>query len=116
MDIKPLLVVFWFGATFTSLIFSGVLLIYTSTPKYTEPLSQNFTLYAALPENSGFSESSIDKADARAKIVENFFNDNKSVLAPYAQTFVDVADKYKLDFRLLPAISMQESNGGRRVI
>jgi hypothetical protein len=29
---------------------------------------------------------------------------------PYAQNVVDAADKYNLDYRLVPAIGMQESN------
>ena len=34
----------------------------------------------------------------------------KSDLLPYAQNIVDAADKYDLDYRLIPAIAMQESN------
>ena len=54
--------------------------------------------------------------DARAKLVANFIERNdiggNSPLQPYdeyGQIFVDIADKYGLDFRLLPAIARKES-------
>ncbi len=56
------------------------------------------------------------QADARAKLIANFFKQYNSPLASVSQTFVDTADKYNLDYRLLPSIAMQESNGGQKVI
>ena len=52
-------------------------------------------------------------ADARVDIVKNFLSRYKSPLTPYdhfAQVLVDAADRNNLDYRLLPAIMMQESN------
>lgn len=63
-------------------------------------------------ENPGL-KSIIETQDARAVIVTNFLKRYNSPLKPYqyyGQLFVKLADKYKLDFRLLPAIAMQESN------
>lgn len=51
--------------------------------------------------------------DARAVIVANFLERYKSPLRPYeyyGQQLVQIADQFNLDFRLLPAIAMQESN------
>ncbi|HYD35831.1 MAG TPA: hypothetical protein VD999_07255 [Vitreimonas sp.] len=51
--------------------------------------------------------------DARPQIVANFLKRYKSPLEPhdyFGQFLVDTADKNGLDFRLLPAIAMQESN------
>lgn len=58
--------------------------------------------------------------DARALIVENFLrrynSDRRNLNHPlvpedyFGKFFVQLADKYNLDFRLLPAIAMQESN------
>lgn len=45
----------------------------------------------------------------RKQALEEFFNSYNSPLAQNAQTFIDVADKYGLDYRLLPAISCMES-------
>jgi hypothetical protein len=62
-------------------------------------------------------ESKVDKEDGRAAIVASFLEkkdkNNQSPLQPYdyyGQKLVEIADKHQLDFRLLPAILMQESN------
>lgn len=55
----------------------------------------------------------VQTADGRVDIVKNFLDRYDSPLKPhdtYAQILVNVADKYNLDYRLLPAIMMQESN------
>lgn len=55
----------------------------------------------------------LETQDARPVIVANFLERYKSPLTPYdhyGQVFVDLADKNGFDFRLLPAIAMQESN------
>lgn len=106
----------WFGTAATTLIFAFLFSIYLSTPRITQQVSQNFKLYAALPsDNLGVTES-IERTDARAKIIENFFKKYNAPLALFSEDFVSVADKYKLDYRLLPSIAMQESNGGKKVI
>lgn len=54
-----------------------------------------------------------EASDGRAEIVAKFLERYNSPLKPYdhfGQVFVDVADRYNFDFRLLPAIAMQESN------
>ncbi len=58
-------------------------------------------------------ETIFETADARADLVANFLERHNSPLTPYeyfGRFFVDVADKYGIDFRLVPAIAMQESN------
>lgn len=55
----------------------------------------------------------IETRDARAQLVSNFLERHGSPLQPYdywGKTLVEIADKYTIDFRLLPAIAMQESN------
>ncbi|HSW89533.1 MAG TPA: hypothetical protein VLH19_01535 [Patescibacteria group bacterium] len=52
-------------------------------------------------------------ADSRVDIIAGFLSRYKSPLQPYqhyGQALVDAADRYGLDWRLLPAIMMQESN------
>lgn len=113
---KISMIVAWYGSSVTTLLFAILFLVYLSTPKIIQPNIQSFKLYAALPANNiSFSET-IQKSDARAKLIENFFKDYQAPLDKYGDLFVRVADKYNLDWRLLPAISMQESNGGRRII
>lgn len=106
----------WFATATTALIFSLFFSFYLSNPKLLKPNIQNFKLYAALPESESLISDDISHADARAKIIENFFKVYKAPLSTQSETFIQVADKYQLDWRLLPAIAMQESNGGKKVV
>lgn len=77
--------------------------------------SQNtpYKMFAALPNQFGGLAQAIETNDARPLIVENFFRAYNSPLSEYSTLLVEIADKYQLDFRLLPAIAMKESGGGR---
>lgn len=117
---KPLVstwfVAAWFGASIITLIFSLTFVFYLTHPKTVKPKIQSFKLYAALPKSGGFILDEISQSDGRAKIIEDFFKSYKSPLASYSKNFVEVADKYNLNWRLLPAIAMQESAGGKKTI
>lgn len=106
----------WFAATATTLIFSLLFSIYLSNTKIVKPTVQSFKLYAALPKSEVLISDDIYHADGRAKIIENFFKTYKAPLADSSNAFIAIADRHNLDWRLLPAISMQESNGGKKVI
>lgn len=66
------------------------------------------------------STTVVETDDARALIVANFLkrynSDRRNLNHPlvpedyFGEFFVELADEYELDFRLLPAIAMQESN------
>lgn len=65
------------------------------------------------PISSTGIQSDIESDDARVDIVANFLRRHGSPLDPpehYARALVETADRYDLDYRLLPAIMMQESN------
>ena len=47
--------------------------------------------------------------DARVEIVRHYLEANESELLPYTEFLVAAADKYGLDYRLLPAIAQKES-------
>ena len=64
----------------------------------------------ASPANTSSLSSSFTSSDARPLIVKNYLRRYSSPLEPFAQYLVDTADKYHLDYRLLPAIAQQESN------
>jgi hypothetical protein len=66
--------------------------------------------FAALPAASGTLKIDIVSQDARLVAVKAFFKKYNSDLFPYADEVISSADKYGLDFRLIPAIAMQESN------
>lgn len=115
MDKQLTFLATWFATAFITFIFSAFSLIYLFDEKVVPVKTSDFRLYAALPQTNSLNSDEIITEDARAKIVENFFNEYKSVLAEQSNIFVSVADKYELDYRLLPAISMQESNGAKRM-
>ncbi len=106
----------WYGLSVTAVIFAMTLSFYLSIIKQVAPQSNNFKIYASLPQGGMEVSEEIQKKDARAKIIEDFFKGYKAPLSDFADEFVSVAQKYNLDWRLLPAIAMQESNGGRKVI
>lgn len=66
--------------------------------------------YAALPANQNLLKDKVVSRDARTEILEAFFKKYKSELYPFAQDVVSNADKFGIDYKLIPAIAMQESN------
>jgi hypothetical protein len=71
--------------------------------------------YAALPLKRNIATDTITTEEGRVEMVRQFLAKYKSPLEPHADFIVQVADKYDLDFRLIPAIAMQESNLCRRI-
>jgi len=55
-------------------------------------------------------QADVSVVDGRVANLKSFFRKYNSPLYNEAQTIVQVSDKYKFDYRLLPAIAMQESN------
>jgi hypothetical protein len=107
----------WYLTSLFALIFGLFFLTYLSFDQQITGLTATrYQLYKALPAENTITNQQvveINKLDARSLIIKNFFLEKKSPLADFADTFVSVADKYKLDYRLLPSIAMQESNGGK---
>ncbi|MGB9911094.1 MAG: hypothetical protein ACPLKP_00585 [Microgenomates group bacterium] len=55
------------------------------------------------------------KVDFRASSLEKFLKQYRSPLAKYASVFVETADKYQIDWRLVPAITGVESSFGKHI-
>ena len=72
--------------------------------------------YAALPPADNTIENTIVEEDSKVEIVRQFLAEKNSPLEPYAPDIVAAADRYDIDFRLLPAISVQESGACKRII
>lgn len=72
--------------------------------------------FQALPDESNVSSIAVENNDARAQALEEFFSHYKSPLSGLGQHIVNEADKNKIDYRLLPAIAMQESTLCKRII
>lgn len=116
----------WFftsvGVILTS--FAGFHYVYSSQPQELQVTDEmiNPVAIAAPTENEVVRNGSgdvrgvstvLEISDSRAEIVENFLARYNSPLEPhdyYGEMLVRIADKHNIDFRLLPAIMMQESN------
>lgn len=66
--------------------------------------------FAALPGNENNIAGTAQSSNARIEIITQFLKKYRSPLVPYAKHIVDTSDQYGIDFRLIPAIAMQESN------
>ncbi|OGH12726.1 MAG: hypothetical protein A2776_00345 [Candidatus Levybacteria bacterium RIFCSPHIGHO2_01_FULL_40_10] len=65
--------------------------------------------YSSLPANVQDTAISLVSREARIDVLRTFFARYNSPLEAHAEEIVSSADKYGLDYRLLPAIAMQES-------
>ncbi|MDQ3008863.1 MAG: hypothetical protein M3Q81_04690 [bacterium] len=105
------------GVLFTS---AASLLAFTPTPQLVTQFSEPAVIVAvSAPQNTYKRgevkgvETIVEAEDARAHLVSRFLERYDSPLKPYdhyGEVFVQIADRYNVDFRLLPAIAMQESN------
>lgn len=79
------------------------------------PTNDQFTQSAKPPKGEGEIEEQVSIADARVANLKRFFRRYNSPLYEHSEYVVMTSDKYSMDYRLLPAIAMQES-GVCRVI
>lgn len=107
----------YFIFTISFIFFVTVYLSFLSFQKNSIFLSQSSKVsYTALPTTQELLEEQIVSKDARSEVLSAFLEKYKSDLLPFSQDIIDAADKYELDFRLLPAIAMQESNLCKKII
>jgi hypothetical protein len=72
--------------------------------------------YAAIPSNQyEISGNVIVEQNGKAESVRQFFARYNSPLEPYSVDVVNAADEYGLDYRLIPAIAMQESGACKKI-
>lgn len=75
----------------------------------------SYEKYAALPRVTANLATVMESGDARPVILSKFLGSYGSPLAKHADKLIQVSDKYGLDYRLLAAIAMQESGGGKKI-
>ena len=122
---KLLLLIAWFPVSFFGLIMSGVLLHSYSRARNVGTLlklqaqaivpKNGYQFYAALPQVLGSFSSAVVKEDARPEILRQFLHENHSPLEPYTKTLVEASDANHVDFRMITAIAMCESNLGKKM-
>jgi len=120
---KLAFLIVWFQVTCIVLLFNLAFLSAYKQGKtvsipYPTQLYPDLEFQMSAPSSSGkILGSSITADDARALIVERFvkrFQPNSPFLY-HSKAIVEEADRYQIDFRLLPAIAMCESNLGKRL-
>jgi hypothetical protein len=90
-------------------LFSLILSLVLYRNSSPQVLGTRSVAYAAVPTYQNIFHGSAVVDDGRIERVRQFFKRYNSPLEPYAADIVNAADEYGLDFRLLPAIAMQES-------
>jgi hypothetical protein len=75
----------------------------------TEIKNNQFSASYSADLSKGYA-AEIKSGDSRSANLKVFFRKHNSSLYDYADKIVAVSDKYQFDYRLLPAIAMQESN------
>lgn len=120
MFTKSIWVLSWFPITFVLILINlSMLMSYQKTSGYPKlnavaPVQTNFRLTAAGGTSQVLS-ATIESGDARVLLVESFLTKHNSPMSPYAGNIVWEADRFGIDFRLLPAIAMCESGAGKRM-
>lgn len=109
---KILITVSFFVGTPLLLFISIFYLSYLYTAKGGQVLGASSTgvAYAALPPSDVTFSAVINEEASQTEIVRQFMEKHNSPMEPYAPDLIAAAERYELDFRLLPAIAMQESN------
>jgi hypothetical protein len=83
------------------------LLIISATNVYAQEVSEASGTLRSQITTSGF--------DYRVQNLKNFLEKYNSPLAEYAQEFINYADIYGIDYRLVPAITGVESTFGKQI-
>ncbi|MCX6783475.1 MAG: hypothetical protein NT141_00150 [candidate division WWE3 bacterium] len=99
----------WLLMSTLILIIASVSLLHKKSPA----AKSNYSLYLSQPRSSAVLGQSITADDTRPVILDKYLTSQGAPLAGYGKTLVDAADKYGLDWRLVAAIAMQESNAGK---
>ena len=77
-------------------------------------LAASTSAYTAIPNYNALSVR-IEEDDSKTETVRQFFTRYNSPLAEHAHDIVSAAKANNIDFRLIPAIAMQESTGCRTI-
>lgn len=104
----------------TSVMVVIALVILAISPTITKKTDQAETVQvpsitAQTQQKNVMVASVVAKKDDRAERLEKYFRINNSPFASYSVNFIEVADKYDLDWTLLPAIANLESQLGKQI-
>ncbi len=107
----------WFPLTLTLLAMNLSLLFSLTRKVEAKPVAYlpRLSIAASSVGTEQVLGASVVAADARTLLLESFLKTHGSPLTEYAGYILDRADYYGLDYRLVPAIAMCESNVGKRL-
>ncbi len=117
---KLLLVTLWFPLTIVFLI-ANLLVLSSTIQKAQAPLLSAISTQPPdfqVSASTGTSQvlgASVIAADSRSLLLTAFLRQHDSPIAPYAELIVQKADENGIDFRLVVAIAMCESNLGKHM-
>jgi hypothetical protein len=116
MSRKIAISLIWFPLT-TFLLIGNLVALSNLATRTKTPVAA--TLPLRITASSDGSEqvlgATVEAGDARVLLLESFFKTHNSPMTTYGNIIVAQADKNGLDFTLLPAIAMCESNLGKHV-
>lgn len=119
MGSKITLVLLWFPLTLGLLCCNLLALssLYANTNKYstTNHLYRAPVAVSTVDGSEQVLGATIQAGDARALLLGSYLSKQESPLNAYATYIIDRAEQYGLDYRLVPAIAMCESGGGKRI-
>ena len=102
--------------TALALITIGILVANPTNPKTAETNSPSEAVLAKEKTKPLVFEAEIKaKKDDRATILKKFLKSRNSPMAKDSEKLVKIADKYNLDWKLLPAIAGVESHYGQAI-
>lgn len=117
---KLLLLVAWFPLALILLVVNLALLTVAGHPQAaavdpTTPIAQAQLSQTTLSGTGQLLGTYVTAADARSLLLQSFLQSHDSPLVPHANFIVEEADRNGLDFRLVVAIAMCESNLGKKM-
>jgi len=103
--------------TVRAILFTISLAVYTGVFTMSVYAEENIFDSNEIPASALLKNSlSTAENDLRSQVLKTFLEKRQSPLADYADTFIQVADKYELDWKLVPAISGLESAFAKRYV
>jgi hypothetical protein len=93
------------------ILFIAALLVASFIPKPVQAQEEKLVMAGS----SAVLKSVAVQPDIRVAQLETFLAKYNSPLTPYAQDFVAMADKYQIDWKLVPAITGVESTFGKQI-
>lgn len=121
MIAKAVVVLLWFPFTLILLLVNLTLLqamvhkTHAPVATVVTPLPDSLFGITAAAGTSKVLGAQVVAGDARGLLLNGFLREYDSPMAPYANLIVHEADKNGIDFRLLVAIAMCESNLGKHM-